>query len=94
MNYISPVANEIAWHHAVEKLIGIEITPRCKYIRTILAELARISDHLLCVGAAALDLGALTAFLYAFNQREKIYDIYRDRVRASGSTRATPASAG
>jgi NADH-quinone oxidoreductase subunit D len=72
MNYISPVANEIAWHHTVEKLLAIEITPRCKYIRTILAELGRISDHLLCVGAAALDLGALTAFLYAFNQREAI----------------------
>lgn len=75
MNYISPVANEIAWHHTVEKLLGIEITPRCKYLRTILAELARISDHLLCIGAAALDLGALTAFLYAFNQREKVYNI-------------------
>lgn len=75
MNYISPVANEIAWHHTVEKLLNIEITPRCKYIRTILAELARISDHLLCIGAAALDLGALTAFLYAFNQREAVYNI-------------------
>src|SRR5258708_9081342 len=75
MNYISPVANEIAWHHVVEKLLDIELTPRCQYIRTILAELARISDHLLCAGAAALDLGALTAFLYAFYQREKIYDI-------------------
>jgi len=76
MNYISPVANEIAWHHVVEKLLGIEITPRCRYIRTILAELARISDHLLNVGTAALDLGAFTAFLYAFYQREKCYDIY------------------
>lgn len=76
MNYISPFANEVSWHHTVEKLLGIEITPRCKYIRTILAELARISDHLLCVGAAALDLGALTAFLYAFNEREKIYNIF------------------
>ncbi len=75
MNYISPVANEIAWHHTVEKLLDITITPRCRYIRTILAELARISDHLLCIGAAALDLGALTAFLYAFNEREKIYNI-------------------
>src|SRR5436190_13240494 len=75
MNYISPVANEIAWHHAVEKLLGIEITPRAKYLRTIFAELMRIHDHLLCCGAAALDLGGLTAFLYAFNQREKIYDI-------------------
>src|SRR3954451_1818807 len=76
MNYISPFANECAWFEAVEKLLGIELTPRCKYLRTILAELARISDHLLCVGAAALDLGALTAFLYAFNQREKVYNIF------------------
>jgi NADH-quinone oxidoreductase subunit D len=75
MNYISPVANEIAWHHAVEKLLGIELTPRCKYLRTILAELMRLHDHLLNVGATALDLGAFTAFLYAFQQREKIYDI-------------------
>src|SRR6266480_2999232 len=76
MNYVSVVANEIAWHHAGEKLLGIEITPRCKYLRTIFAELMRIQDHLLCVGAAALDLGGFTAFLYAFNQREKIYDIF------------------
>ncbi|VTR97204.1 NADH-quinone oxidoreductase subunit D [Tuwongella immobilis] len=76
MNYISPIANEIAWHNAVETLLGIELTPRCKYLRTIIAELARISDHLLCVGACGLDLGALTAFLYAFNTREKIYDIF------------------
>src|SRR3954447_13275061 len=76
MNYISPFANEVSWHHTVEKLLGIEVTPRCKYLRVILAELARISDHLLCVGAAALDLGALTAFLYAFNEREKIYNIF------------------
>ena len=76
MNYISPVANEIAWHHAVEKLLDIELTPRCRYLRTILAELSRISDHLLCVGAAALDLGAFTAFLYAFYQRELLYDIF------------------
>ncbi len=76
MNYISPFANEVSWHAAVEKLLGIEVTPRCKYLRVILAELARISDHLLCVGAAALDLGGLTAFLYAFNAREKIYNIF------------------
>lgn len=75
MNYISPLANEIAWHHAVEKLLGIELTPRCKYLRTILAELMRLHDHLLNVGAMALDLGAFTAFLYAFQQREIIYDL-------------------
>src|SRR5271167_1087052 len=75
MNYISPVANEIAWHHSVELLMGIELTPRTKYIRTIFGELMRIHDHLLACGAAALDLGGFTAFLYAFNQKEKIYDI-------------------
>ena len=75
MNYISPIANEVSWLAAVEKLLGIDITPRCKYLRVIFAELERITDHLLCVGAAALDLGALTAFLYAFNEKEKIYNI-------------------
>lgn len=75
MNYISPVANEIAWFHSVEKLLGINLTPRCQYLRVIFGELMRIHDHLLNVGAAALDLGAFTAFLYAFYQRELIYDI-------------------
>jgi NADH-quinone oxidoreductase subunit D len=81
MNYISPMANEIAWHHAVERLMGIELTPRTKYIRTIFAELMRIHDHLLCLGTCILDLGGATAFFYAFNEREKIYDICE---RASG----------
>src|SRR2546421_3432687 len=54
MNYISPVANEVAWFAAVEKLMGIELTPRCNYLRAIVAELSRINDHLLCCGAAAL----------------------------------------
>src|SRR6187431_3234219 len=53
MNYVSPVANEIAWFHSVETLLGIELTPRCKYIRTIFAELMRIHDHCLSCGAAA-----------------------------------------
>ena len=75
MNYLSPVSNDICWHHAVETLFGIDLTPRCKVLRTIMAELGRIQDHLLCLGAAALDLGAFTGFLYGFNPREKIYDI-------------------
>ncbi len=75
MNYVSPISNDIAWHTAAEVLFGIDITPRCKAVRTILAELGRIQDHLLCVGTAALDLGAFTAFLYGFNERERIYDI-------------------
>ena len=75
MNYISPAANNIAWHGAVEKLLGIELTPRCKYLRVIVAELMRISDHLLSTGAMGLDTGAFTFFLYAFYERERIYDI-------------------
>jgi NADH-quinone oxidoreductase subunit D len=76
MNYISPMANNVAWHGAVEKLLGIQITPRCTYIRTIICELSRISDHLLCNGAVGLDIGAFTFFLYGFYQREVIYDIF------------------
>ena len=76
MNYISPMANNVAWHGAVEKLMGIELTPRCKYLRVIISELSRISDHMLSVGAMGLDTGAFTFFLYAFYQREVIYDIY------------------
>lgn len=75
MNYISPLANEIAWHHACEKLLGIELTPRTKYLRVILAELMRIHDHLLCVGACILDLGGISAFMYLFNEREFIYEL-------------------
>ena len=75
MDYSAPIYNELAWHGAAEKLMAIELTPRCKVLRTIAGELGRIQSHLLCVGAAGLDLGAFTAFLYGFNEREKIYDI-------------------
>ena len=75
MDYVSPIVNDIAWHHVVEKLFDIDLTPRCKVVRTILAELGRIQNHLLCVGAAALDIGAFTGFLYGFNEREFILDI-------------------
>jgi len=89
MNYISPMANNIAWHHACEKLFGIDLTPRCKVIRTIIAELARIQDHLLCVGATGLDLGAFTAFLYPFNIREIIYDLFEEICGARFTTSYT-----
>ena len=75
MDYSAPIYNELAWFDAVERLLGIELTPRTKVLRTIAGELGRIQSHLLCVGAAGLDLGAFTAFLYGFNQRETIYDI-------------------
>jgi NADH-quinone oxidoreductase subunit D len=76
MNYISPMSNNVAWHGAVEKLLGIELPKRAQYIRVIVAELSRISDHLLCNGAAGLDTGAFTYFMYAFYQREVLYDIF------------------
>jgi NADH-quinone oxidoreductase subunit D len=76
MNYVSPVANNVAWHHAVEKLLGIEVPPRCQYLRVIVAELARIGDHIVCNAAVGLDTGAFTFFVYAFNPRESIYDIF------------------
>lgn len=75
MNYVSPMSNNVGWHLAVEKLLGIETPPRCQYIRVIISELSRITDHLLCLGAMGLDTGAFTHFVYAFNPREQIYDI-------------------
>ncbi len=78
MNYVSPMANNIAWHHACERLFGVELTPRCKAIRTIIAELARIQDHLVCVGCSGLDLGGFTAFMYPFNVRERINDLFEE----------------
>jgi len=75
MDYSAPIVNDIAWHQAVEKLFDIDVTPRCKVLRTIMLELGRIQSHLLCCGAAALDLGGFSAFLYGFNPRERIYDI-------------------
>ncbi len=77
-NYLSPVMNNLAWHGAWEKLFGIELTPRCKVIRTIVGELARIQDHVLSAGASALDLGAFTPFLYLFEDRELIYDLLEE----------------
>src|ERR1041385_384237 len=76
MDYSAPIYNELPWHGAAEKLMGIEITPRCKALRTIAGELGRIQSHLLCVGAAGGGRGGFTAFLYGFNARDTIYDIF------------------
>lgn len=99
MDYSSPILCDVAFHGAVEKLLNIGITPRCKVVRTILTELGRIQSHLLCVGAAALDLGAFTGFLYGFNEREFLYDIieyvsgqrfHPDWTRVGGAWRDIP----
>jgi NADH-quinone oxidoreductase subunit D len=77
LDYLSPLANNVAYALAVEKLLGIheQLPPRCQHIRVICAELARISSHLLGVGCFAMDVGALTVFLLTFTEREKIYNL-------------------
>ena len=76
MNYLSPLCNNVAYALAAEKLIGIEVSKRTEYIRVLMCELSRIADHLLNVGMLAVDLGAMTAFLYGFKLREDIYDLF------------------
>src|SRR4051812_44580572 len=77
LDYLAPLANNVAYALAVEKLMGIDkqLPPRCQYIRVICCELARISAHLLGLGAFAMDVGALTVFLHTFTQRESIYNL-------------------
>ncbi|MFC1852646.1 NADH dehydrogenase (quinone) subunit D [candidate division CSSED10-310 bacterium] len=75
LNYCSALLNNVGYCFAVEKLMEIEITPRAKVIRVIISELSRIMDHLVCIGAQAVDVGALTNFWYYFNVREKMYDL-------------------
>jgi NADH-quinone oxidoreductase subunit D len=76
LDYISPMANNVAWVLAVEKLAGIEAPKRAQYIRMMIAELARIASHLVAVGSFAMDVGALTVFLWTLREREKILDIW------------------
>ncbi len=75
LDYLAPLANNVAYALAVEKLMNWEVPPRGRAIRVICCELARISAHLMGLGAMALDLAAMTVFLYTFTQREKIYDL-------------------
>ncbi len=76
LDYMSAMSNNLAYAQTVEKLLGIEITERAKYIRVISAELSRIAGHFLAIGAHAADLGALSVLLYAFRDREMILDIF------------------
>jgi len=76
MDYLAPYSNNVAFCLAVEKLCGIEVPERAQYIRTMLAELARISAHLLWLGTMVMDAGAVSVFLWAFRFREDIYSIF------------------
>ncbi len=76
MNYMSPLNNNVGFVVACEELLGIEVPPRGQYVRVCLAELSRIADHVICVGLQAMDLGAFSAMLWTFIQREKLYDVF------------------
>jgi NADH-quinone oxidoreductase subunit D len=78
MNYCSSPINNIGWQTTVEKLLGVKTSKRIDYMRIIIMELARISDHLICNSVIGVDSGALTGFVYVFQEREKIYEIYEE----------------
>lgn len=78
MNYCSSPINNMGWHMTVEKLIKCEIPKRAQYLRVIIMELARITDHLVCNSVIGVDSGAMTGFLYVFQLREHVYEIYEE----------------
>jgi NADH-quinone oxidoreductase subunit D len=75
LNYVSPLINNVGYCMAVEKLIGISVPERCHYIRVIVSEISRICDHLTCIGASAMELGAFTVFLYMIKAREFLWEL-------------------
>ncbi len=75
LNYVSPLINNMGYCMGVEKLLGISVPERCHYIRVILSEVSRISDHLTCVGASAMELGAFSVFLYMIKAREYLWEL-------------------
>lgn len=89
LDYLAPLANNVAYALAVEKLMGWEVPERGRAIRVICCELARISAHLLGVGVFAMDVGAMTVFLYTFTEREKIYNLCEQLTGARFTTSYT-----
>ena len=80
LNYISPMINNVGWAMAVEKLMGLtdRIPKRAEYVRVIVSEMSRMTDHLTCIGASAMELGAFTAFLYFLKAREWLYELLEE----------------
>src|SRR5947208_11982306 len=91
LDYLAPLANNVAYVLAVEKLMGIEkqLPPRCQFIRVICCELARLSSHLLGIGAFGIDMGAVTVFMHTFTEREKIYNLIESLTGARFTTTYT-----
>jgi NADH-quinone oxidoreductase subunit D len=78
LNYVSPIINNVGWCLTVEKLLGIEVPKRAQYIRVILSEMSRITDHLTCLGASAMELGAFTVMLYMIQAREYLWELIEE----------------
>ncbi|MEJ2324350.1 MAG: NADH dehydrogenase (quinone) subunit D [Nitrospirota bacterium] len=78
LDYVASMSNNVGYCVAVERLLGVEPPPRAKFIRTMVAEMSRITSHLLWLGTHALDIGAMTVFLYAFREREWILDLFEE----------------
>jgi NADH-quinone oxidoreductase subunit D len=89
MDYLAPLIYNCAYVMSVEELMGIDVTERCKVVRLIIMELDRIFGHLLWLGTTAIDVGAFTPFLYAFQEREKIYSLHESLTGARITTSAT-----
>lgn len=75
LDYLSPLANNVAIALAIENALGIEAPPRAQWLRTLVCEIARISSHLMAMGSTCMDVGAMTLLLWTFTEREKLYDI-------------------
>lgn len=75
LNYVSPIINNVGWAITIEELFGIKVPSRCDHIRVLLSEISRITDHLTCLGAAAMELGAFSVMLYMIQARELLYEL-------------------
>ena len=78
LNYVSPIINNVGWCLTIEKLLGVQVPKRAEYIRVIMSEISRISDHLTCLGASAMELGAFTVMLYMIQGRELMWELIEE----------------
>lgn len=78
LNYVSPLLNNVGYAMAVEKVMGLSVTERCQYIRVLMSEISRITDHLTCIAASTMEIGAMTAFLYFVKVRDMFYELVEE----------------